>query len=133
MATSKLNTRLYSDLDLNFITHPLTGDITRKYDNNAISASIRNLIQYYIYEKPFDPDLNSNVKQLLFEHFSPRIAILIDKYTSEIIQKYEPRAEILESTVSPNESDQSYTLTLTYRPKNVLEPVTIKIYLSRVR
>lgn len=133
MATKKLNTRLYTDIDLNFLPHPLTGDITRKVDSNAISQSIRNLINYYLFEKPFDPLLNSNVKQLLFEPFSPRVAILIDKYTSDIITRYEPRVDILKTTVTPNESDQSYSLKLVYSPKNVLEPITITIYLSRVR
>lgn len=130
---TKIRTRIYSDLDLNFIPHPLTGDIAMKVNEQAISQSLKNIIQYNFFEKPFNPDFRSKVSDLLFEDFSPRIAILIEKYASEIISKYEPRIQILSATVSPNHTDQSYTYILTYRPINSIESVTLNLFLSRVR
>ena len=38
------NSRTFSDLDLNFIANPVTGDVYKKFDENAIKASIKNLV-----------------------------------------------------------------------------------------
>ena len=130
---AKIKTRQYSDIDLNFIEHPLTGDISKKYDAVAIGQALKNIIQYRLFEKPFDPDLHTSIRDLLFEPFSPRVSILIEKYTVEIIEKYEKRIQVLKTEVIASPTDQSYTLKLTYRPLNSAEPVTVDLYLTRVR
>ena len=39
------NTRQYSDLNLLFTTNQDTLDITKKYDDEAVKTSLKNLIQ----------------------------------------------------------------------------------------
>ena len=43
----------YSDLDLDFMINPVTGDINKKKGTDAIKRSIRNLIFTNYYERPF--------------------------------------------------------------------------------
>jgi phage baseplate assembly protein W len=50
----------YSDFDLDFVAHPVTKDITKKLNENAIAQSIRNLLLTGHYERPFKPELGSN-------------------------------------------------------------------------
>ena len=38
------NTRTFSDFDLNFTAHPVTGDIVLKTDESAIKQSVKNLL-----------------------------------------------------------------------------------------
>ena len=38
------NTRIFSDIDLNFTAHPVTKDITRRYDESAVKTALKNLI-----------------------------------------------------------------------------------------
>lgn len=57
---------IYSDLNLSFKPHPITGDITRKTDVDAVKQSIKNLISTNHYERPFKPSLGANLRGKLF-------------------------------------------------------------------
>ncbi len=51
------NVRSWSDLDLDFLAHPVTKDIVLKRDVEAIKRSVRNLIMTNPHERPFQPEL----------------------------------------------------------------------------
>ena len=36
------NTRTFSDLDLNFTLNPVTHDVTRRYDEDAVKNALKN-------------------------------------------------------------------------------------------
>ena len=50
---SKRSAKIYKDLNLNFTRHPTRNDLTPLTDAAAIKRSVRNLVQYNHYEKPF--------------------------------------------------------------------------------
>jgi phage baseplate assembly protein W len=60
--------RQYSDLDLNFTIHPVKKDINRNIGEMAVINSVKNLILTNHYERPFQPDICSNVRRLLCEN-----------------------------------------------------------------
>ena len=47
----------YRDLNLNFSRHPVTKGLTVLTDALAVKRSVRNLVQYGHYEKPFHPEI----------------------------------------------------------------------------
>ena len=55
----------YKDLDLDFIPHPVSGDVVQKVGADAVKRSVRNLIYIRIHEKPFQPHIHSTVRNLL--------------------------------------------------------------------
>ena len=65
------NKHLYSDLDLRFNATLSTGDVSMKYDTQAVIASIKNLLNTNKYDRPFQPDISSGLNALLFEPLSP--------------------------------------------------------------
>ena len=67
MTTKSVN-RIYSDIDLNFLAHPVTGDVSKKYDVDAVKQSLKTLILTNYYERPFQPKLGSPVYGMMFEH-----------------------------------------------------------------
>ena len=81
MATNKR----YSDLDLDLTPHPISGDISVKYDIEAVKRSVRNLVFMGIHEKPFHPEIRSEIRKLLFENFTPITAFEIEKEIEDII------------------------------------------------
>jgi len=83
------NSRLFTDLDLNFLAHPVTKDVTTQVDYQAIKASVRNLILTSNYEKPFHPEIGSPIKSLLFEPATPILPILIQKAIHQTIDNFE--------------------------------------------
>ena len=68
MATVRTNiSRTFSDLDLNFTKHPVRDDVNILTAERAVINSVKNLILTNHYERPFQPDLGSNIRRLLFE------------------------------------------------------------------
>ena len=48
--------RTYTDIDMAFKVNPVTKDIGRKTDVNAVKQALRNLFMYNRGEKRFDPN-----------------------------------------------------------------------------
>ena len=68
---SKRATRIYKDLDLDFGRNTVTNDVNKLTDVEAVKRSVRNLINTNHFERPFHPEINGNVRALLFENMTP--------------------------------------------------------------
>jgi phage baseplate assembly protein W len=126
-------TRQYSDLDLNFTIHPVKKDINIYTDELAVINALKNLILTNHYERPFQPDLGSNVRKLLFEHMDIITAAALEKEIEQTITNFEPRVQVLDISVAPNDEKNSYGVTLRFNVINRTEPVTISFLLERIR
>ena len=123
----------YSDLDLDFIAHPATGDVVRKFGQDAIKRSLRNLVLTNFYEKPFRPGIGSNVTKLLFENATPIVSNLISDAIRNIAMNYEPRIDIQQVSVKFNDSENGYNVSIVFVILNRNEPVNINLFLERIR
>ena len=54
-AKNVASTKRYADIDFRFKPHPVTGDVTIKYDSDAITRAVRNIVLTNFYERPFTP------------------------------------------------------------------------------
>lgn len=126
-------TKLYSDIDFIFKKKPVTADVALSYDEQAVVRSIRNLLSTKHYERPFNPELGSNLDTLLFEMVSPLTAVALQKEVKDVIKNYEPRAIVKEITVSPDPDKNAYSLTLTFYIENSTLPTTVNLLLERNR
>jgi phage baseplate assembly protein W len=126
-------TRVFQDLDLNFTPHPVTGDIVRKFDENAIKQSIRNLILTRNYERPFHSEIGSPIRALMFDLVTPLTAITVKRAIIDVINNYEPRAELMavEPVISPD--NNSLYVSITFKIRNTEKPVTLDLLLERTR
>lgn len=123
----------YSDLDLDFIAHPATGDVVRKFGEDAIKRSLRNLVLTNFYEKPFRPGIGSNVTKLLFENATPIVSNLISDAIRNIAMNYEPRIDIRQVSVKFSDSENGYNVSIVFVILNRNEPVNINLFLERIR
>lgn len=123
----------YSDLDLDFLPHPTTGDVLIKTGADAIKRSVRNLILTNFYEKPFRPGIGSSALKLLFDNVNPLTANFLKNAIIEVIKNYEPRVQIVDVTVSFDVDNNGYNARLQYVILNRNEPVTTTIFLERIR
>lgn len=126
-------TRKYKDLDLNFTAHPVTKDVSKHIDDLAVINSIKNILSLNHYEKPFHPEIGTNIKALLFETLDNITAISLQREITENIINFEPRVQIKELKVIPNFSENGFTVSLTFYIINRTEPITINFFLERVR
>lgn len=134
MAT--VNTQIskdYSDLDLNFTIHPVKKDINRWVGERAVINSIKNLILTNHYEKPFNPDVGSNVRALLFENLDIITASSLEREITQTIGTYEPRAKILGITVVPDYDNNAFNVSMQFYITNRNETISIQFQLERTR
>lgn len=126
-------TRTFSDLDLNFIANPVSKDISKKYDENAIKQSIKNLILTNNFERPFRSDIGSQVKTLMFEPITPMLSALIKKTIENTINSYEPRANILDVSVLLSPDNNGVYATIIFSIVNTSTPISVELFLERTR
>lgn len=123
----------YSDLDLDFMAHPTTGDIVKKKGAEAIKRSVRNLILTNFYDRPFSHNIGSNAQRLLFENANIITANLLVDAIKEVINKFEPRI-ILNAVEANFDFDYNgYNVTITFSMVNRPEPMITTIFLERIR
>lgn len=123
----------YRDLDLDFLAHPTTKDVTKKIGVDAIKRSVRNLILSNFYDRPFRHYLGSNVQNLLFENISPITANQIDDAIREVISNYEPRVSITNLHVMMDNDNNGYVVRLSFIILNNSTPVDFNFFLERIR
>lgn len=127
------NTRDFKDLDLNFNIHPIRKDINKVTKEMAVITSIKNLILTNHYERPFRPDVGSNIRRLLFENIDTVIAAQIERAVEETIANFEPRAKVKKVTAVASPDENKYNMELEFYIINNPNPVTIKFFLERIR
>jgi phage baseplate assembly protein W len=125
--------RTFRDLDLNFQIHPIRKDINVHKNEFAIINSIKNLILTNHYEKPFQPEIGSNIRRLLFENVDAFTAAQIQREIEETINNFEPRAQVSRVTAVASPDENRYNIELEFFVINSANPITINFFLERVR
>ena len=124
----------YKDLNLNFARHPITKDITPITDAAAVKRSVRNLVQYGHYEKPFHPEVGSGVRDILFENMTPITANALQRKIQDTIKNFEPRALLASVEVIPNFDNNRYEVIVEFYLQNAPnELVDMSFALERLR
>jgi|TARA_B100001778_G_scaffold222975_1_gene184880 phage baseplate assembly protein W len=130
---SKRSSRIYKDLNLDFSFNSATKDIQKITDVEAVKRSVRNLINLNHYEKPFHPEIGSNLRAMLFELMTPQMNHLISKQIQKLITNYEPRARLVQVATVPDFDRNAYNCKIFFYVINQPEPVTVETFLERLR
>lgn len=126
-------TRIFSDLDLDFLAHPITGDIVKKKDISAVVGSLRNLLLTTHYERLFHPNIGGNMRKILFEPIDSMTASMLKDEIITTVENYEPRVKLEGVDVVADEDNNKYDVSITFFIANNPEPITINLFLERVR
>jgi len=127
------NIRNYKDIDLDFIAHPITGDINKKTGINAIVQSLKTLLFLNHYEKPFHPEIGSNIRKMLFENIDPVTANILAKEIKITVDNFEPRVSTQNVFVTENYDENGFDVTIEFIIKNTAEPIAVSFFLERLR
>ncbi len=130
---SKRSSRIFSDLNLDFLQNTATKDIQKIEDVDAVKRSVRNLINLNHYEKPFHPEIGSNLRAMLFELFSPQMNHAISKEIDLLIRNYEPRCRLVNVATIPDAERNRYQVSISFYVVNHPEPITVETFLERTR
>ena len=130
---SKRSVKIYKDLNLDFQQNTATKDIQKMLDVESVKRSVRNLINLNYYEKPFHPEIGSNLRGLLFENITPQISHYIGKQIEFLIKNYEPRCKLVEVDNRPNLDRNGYSVSISFYVVNSPNPVQVETFLERLR
>ena len=130
---STRSSRIYKDLNLDFEKNTVTKDIQKITDVEAVKRSVRNLINTNHYEKPFHPEIGSNLRAMLFENLTPQMNHLISKQIETLIKNYEPRCRLVQVAALPSFDRNGYLATISFYVLNHPEPLVVENFLERLR
>ena len=125
--------RIYKDLDLDFQKNTATSDIQKLSDVEAVKRSVRNLINTNHYERPFHPEIGSNLRAMLFENITPQMTHAISKQIDLLIKNFEPRARLVQINVQPFIERNGYRAQISFFVVNTTERVEVESFLERLR
>lgn len=123
----------FSDLSLNFTAHPVKGDVIKLIDDDAIKRSVRNLVLTNHFERPFHPEIGSNVRKLLFDNITSVTSFQIQREIIDVIQNFEPRVQMKQVTVVVDPDNNGYNATIEFYILNSGRFVTVDYFLERLR
>jgi phage baseplate assembly protein W len=124
---------LFSDLSLTFTAHPVTGELARKKNREAVKQSVKSLILTDFYERPFKPNIGCSIRNSLFELFTPITQQTMENAVRDVIANYEPRADVVDVIVEATPDDHFLAVSVVFYIKNDPNPVDLDIILERVR
>jgi phage baseplate assembly protein W len=130
---SQRSSRIYKDLNLGFQQNTATKDIQKLTDVEAVKRSVRNLINTNHYEKPFHPEIGSNLRAMLFENITPQMNHIISKNIELLIKNYEPRCRLVQVNTQPMFDRNGYACQISFYVVNHPEPVEVESFLERLR
>ena len=125
--------RTFSDLNLAFTKHPLTGDVTKKTNEEAIKQSMKTLLLIGNNEKPFHPEVSGGIYDLLFENIDPDYEFLLEDRIKQVLRSHEPRIEVRKVDVKVSADQNGFNVSIYFVIINTLEPVTLNLFLKTVR
>lgn len=124
---------IYSDLDLVFGIHPVRGDLVLSTNRNAVIRSVRNLVLTNHYERPFQSEIGSNVRKMLFEPITPLTENYLQREIYDVVTTYEPRAKNVYVQVNGYPDENALRANIIFYIENSTSPVVVDMLLERTR
>ena len=122
----------YSDIPKAMKANPISKDVARNTNLQAIKESLRNLIMTEKGERLFHPEIGCDIHSMLFDLMYPDTVITAKQMIKDTIEKYEPRVDLREVIVL-TENNGTVSITLEFMAINISDPINFTIQIERVR
>ena len=117
-----------------FGIHPVSKDIRKKTNVEAIKQAIKTLVLLNHYEKPFHPDIGCDVLKSMFEPFEGEFTdTMMRKHIHNVVENYEPRAVLEKIDIDVDEDQNALGITIWFTPINETVMDKIDIFLRILR
>ena len=104
----------FRDFSLTFEKNAVTNDILSLKNEAAIKESVKNIVLYNFYEKPFDPFFGGNIIGLLFENSTPTMVLEVKNRIEQSIEIHEPRVTAVSAVVQFEEDRNELNCKIQY-------------------
>jgi phage baseplate assembly protein W len=123
----------FSDFTNDLTVHPITQQLVVLKNADSVKQSLRNLILTNLGEKPFNPLFGSNINKSLFELFDPFFVEDVKRYVTLAVTQYEKRVNLISVDVTQDARETGVTINIVFSLINTTQPLSISIYVKRVR
>ncbi len=125
---------LFSDFMQDLTPHPISHDIGRLRNDHSIKQALKNIIMTNLGERPFQPNLGSDVMNSLFEPNSIITRQQIKSSIENAVKFHEPRVHLIEVNVNTRESDETaIDVNIVFSIINSIDVLSLNLILRRVR
>ena len=124
---------LYSDFRKDLAKSPVSNDIALLKDEDSVKESIKILILTDPGERLMQPFIGGGIRALLFENITPAVIKIIEDRVRTTVEIYEPRAELIDVTVSSNIDDNQVGVTVRFYVQSQQQPIVLNVILERIR
>lgn len=125
---------VFSDVNVSFTPHPVTGKLPVLKNADAVKRAVRNLILTNFGERQYDPLYGGNVRALLFENTDdPLLESLIQTRIEAAIENFEPRAKVDRVIVDVKPDSNALVIRIRFMIVNQRFPVDLEVAIERVR
>lgn len=124
---------VYSDFSRNLDKNPVTSEIIRLTNNDAIENSLQNLALTSVGERFYHPEIGSRIESALFE-LDDTIAIDMIKITlTETITQQEPRVVLKGIECQFDPINNGVNVKIVYTLRNTPEVIETQFFVKRNR
>ena len=125
---------VFSDVNVSFTPHPVTGKLPVLKNADAVKRSVRNLILTNFGERPYDPLYGGNVRAMLFENTDdPLLQDQLRRQIEGAIKNYEKRARVDRVLVDVKPDSNALIISIRFMIFNQRFPVDLEVAIERVR
>ncbi len=124
---------LYSDFHKDLTVNPVTNDLARLLDEEAIKESLKNLLLTDRGERLFQPNLGSDIRATLFENNTPATLTILKQHVLDTINNFEPRVTVIDVTVLSEYDENRVNIVIQFYVRNREVPISLTVFLERIR
>ena len=125
---------VFSDINVSFTPHPVTGKLPVLKNADAVKAAVRNLILTNFGERPYDPLYGGNIRAMLFENADdPLVQDQLRRQIEGAIKNYEKRAKVDRVIVDVKPDSNTLVVRIRFMISNERFPVQLEVAIERVR
>ena len=123
----------YKDLSFDFTANPQTGDVATVKDAVSVKRGIKNILLTASFERLFQPEIGSGIKNILFEPMTPLTEQRLSDACADAIEAWEKRASVIDITVISEEEYNRYRVAIKFSINNSLITEQVDVFLNRER
>ena len=123
----------YKDLSFDFTANPQTGDVATVKDAVSVKRGIKNILLTAPFERLFQPEVGSGIKNILFEPMTPLTEQRLSDACRDAIDAWEKRASVLDIAVTSEEEYNRYRVAIKFNINNSLITEQVDVFLNRER
>ena len=123
----------YKDLSFDFTANPQTGDVATVKDAVSVKRGIKNILLTAGFERLFQPEIGSGIKNLLFEPMTPLTEQRLVDACADAIDAWEKRASVIDISAISEEEYNRYRVAIQFKINNSLETEQVDVFLNRER